>query len=139
MINTEDIGQFKDVSIKDATLAALLDCFGPEEKWGKVEKLSARKFINIMRSFTIDTLSLANLKASLHKVNGESRLHRVSYFFLCRIIDFYCADDKEEFRHIMTLLARSGRAYRVLFQPDVLSYNNLVYCTHYKQTSSFVG
>ena len=109
---------------------ALIDTFGPYEKWDRQQRLRARRFIRVIASIPQEALSLATLKVALAKEQDAASLHKLAYVFLTLLRKStigYHAQDAVWFGPAMDALEYSGRSYRTLMQPEVRTFANLAF------------
>lgn len=129
---------FSDTTFRTGAWLALKAAYGPYNRWDKMARIDAKKFLSAVKGFAPKTLSLGSLKSALLSFKSEPRLHRVAFFFLSQIKNSYCAEDAAEFRELIGPLEESGKSYRILFNKDVHSFRDVAYNKYYKDRNFHV-
>ena len=133
-----NIPVFRDKKMESCAILAIQDIYGPSQTWDKVARMHARKFARTVYDLTPESLSLASLKDALAGIDPKGALNRIAYRFLVRMQKDYRAPDAKAFREIMPVLKKKSRTYRILFSPDVASFEDVTFNAYYNRTDFYV-
>lgn len=125
-------------NFRTAALEALNRVFCPQVKMISWTRRTVLGFLNIVKDYTPETLSLASLKAAISRSALEYRPHHLAYVFLLLVKDEYCADDAEEFREVLVVLETRKLPYKIVFRMDVNSFRDLAFLVFNKKYYFYV-
>ena len=123
---------------EEVAWSIMCDAWGRPETWAKHHMESSRSFLEIVSGFMPETVSLAEIKGKIAGQHYSRGAGRLLFHFLVKVKDEYQADDSEMFHRVIDMLAQAGNTYYILWDKDVMSFDDIAYIKYYKHCHFYV-
>ena len=129
--------RFATPSFESAAWSTITNIWGPPSDWHR-HGAHARRILQVLTDLTPKSLSLNGLKQRIAGFRRPSDLHRAIYIFLTKVKTEYHGEDEKSFRTLVDLFENAGESYAIIFDKNVMTFDDISYINYYKRRNFYV-